>query len=59
MRVVLSERIINSKHSILMRREEQLGYLAPEIEVNEVVVESGIATTGGGNLENPEFDEEI
>lgn len=42
-----------------MHTNEQQGYLAPEIEVNEVVVESGIATTGGGNLENPEFDEDI
>lgn len=36
-----------------------MGYSAPKIEVNEVEVESGIATTGGGNLENPEFDENI
>ena len=40
-----------------MKTQEQMGYLAPEIEVNEVVVESGIAATG--NLENPEFDEDI
>ena len=55
----MSERIINSKHSILMHTNEQQGYLAPEIEVNEVVVESGIATTGGGNLENPEYDGDL
>lgn len=37
-----------------MHTEMFVGYLAPEIEVNEVVVESGIATTGGGNVENPD-----
>ena len=42
-----------------MQTKHTEGYLAPEIEVNKVMVESGIATTGGGNLENPEFDEDI
>ena len=42
-----------------MRTKTQEGYLVPEIEVNEVVIEGGIAITGGGNLENPEFDEDI
>ncbi len=42
-----------------MKANKTVGYLAPEIEVNEVVVESGIATTGGGNLENPEYDGDL
>ena len=32
-----------------MKKSEQRGYLAPEIEVNEVMVEHGFA---GSNLEN-------
>lgn len=43
-----------------MHKKELMGYLAPEIEVNEVMVESGIATSGGdGNVENPEPDEDV
>lgn len=35
-----------------MHNKEQRGYLAPEIEVNEVVIEQGIAQSG--NVENPD-----
>ncbi len=40
-----------------MYTNEQMGYLAPEIEVNEVMVEQGIAQTG--NVENPDEGWEI
>lgn len=40
-----------------MKKKAFMGYNAPEIEVNEVEVENGIASTG--NLENPEYDEDI
>lgn len=32
----------------------QVGYLAPEIEVNFVEVERGIAASNDGNVENPD-----
>ena len=35
-----------------MQTKTVVGYLAPEIEVNEVMVEQGIAQTG--NVENPD-----
>ena len=41
--MVLSE-IINSKHNT-MYTDKTVGYLAPEIEVNEVMVEMGIAAS--------------
>lgn len=31
-----------------------LGYEAPQVEIVEVCVEQGFATSGGGNFENPE-----
>ena len=34
-----------------------MGYIPPEIEMYEVMVEQGFATSG--NLENPEYDEDI
>ncbi len=43
--MVLSE-IINSKtYFVLMQTKTTVGYLAPEIEVNFVVVEQGIAAS--------------
>lgn len=37
-----------------MHTNEQMGYLAPEIEVSKVMVENGIAASqGGGNVEDP------
>ena len=43
--------IINSKHKfLLLMKKELMGYLAPEIEVNEVAVEHGIAASP--NMEN-------
>ena len=41
-----------------MKTQEQMGYLAPEIEVNEVVVEQGIALSNMEQIggENPEID---
>ena len=36
-----------------MKKSEQRGYLAPEIEVNEVMAEQGFA---GSNLENIETE---
>jgi|GEM_PF-6242802 len=40
-----------------MDTKDQMGYISPEIEVYEVMVERGFATSG--NLEDPEFDEDI
>ena len=40
-----------------MKTTNFLGYIAPSIDVIEVAVESGIATTGGGGIDNlPVFD---
>lgn len=38
-----------------MKKKAFMGYLAPEVDVNEVAVENGIATT----LEDPNKDPEI
>ncbi len=43
--------------SIFMNTKELMGYIPPEIEMYEVMVEQGFATSG--NLENPEYDEDI
>lgn len=42
---------------MLMKTKEQVGYLAPEIEVNFVVVEQGIAISNMEQIgnENPEM----
>ena len=45
--------IIYSKH-IVMQTKTIVGYLAPEIEVNFVEVERGIAASSDGNVENPD-----
>jgi hypothetical protein len=38
------QHFINSKHKfLLLMKKEQMGYLAPEIEVNEICVEHGFA----------------
>ena len=41
-----------------MKTKEQVGYLAPEIEVNEVAVEHGIAASNLENIgkENPDAE---
>ena len=50
--VVLMGNNSNQKQIITMKTKEQMGYLAPEIEVNEVMTELGIAMSG--NVENPD-----
>ena len=49
---------INNSNYIVMQTKTTVGYLAPEIEVNFVVVEQGIAASNleqiGG--ENPEIE---
>lgn len=39
---------------MLMETRATVGYLAPEIEVNEVMVEQGIAVTGEDPVVDPE-----
>ncbi len=39
-------------------KKEQMGYLAPEIEVNEVMVEQGIAASDPSTETMPEIGEE-
>lgn len=41
-----------------MKKSEQKGYLAPEIEVNFVEVEQGIATSNPSSETMPEIGEE-
>lgn len=52
--MALSE-IINSKHKTLMQTKHAVGYLAPEIEVNDVMVEQGIATSDPSSETMPEI----
>lgn len=51
--MVLSEILLTQKHNT-MYTDKKVGYLAPEVEVNEVMVEQGIAVTGEDPVVDPE-----
>ena len=51
------QQIINSNY-IVMQTKTTVGYLAPEIEVNFVEVEQGIATSNPSSETMPEIGEE-
>ncbi len=42
----------NSKHNTLMQTKNKVGYLAPEIEVDYIVVEQGIAQSNMEQIGN-------
>lgn len=51
------QQIINSNY-IVMQTKTVVGYLAPEIEVNEVMIEQGIAASDPSSETMPEIGEE-